>query len=94
MYHQDYNQIANTEVASLAKQNQIAHAIIFIRELEGRNVYASGFLANSLDFQGDIIYAKDRGQEQNQAVISAYPNRDVFFFEFDKNQRTSKLFMW
>jgi hypothetical protein len=84
MYHRDYNQIVNTRVASLAEKNQIHNAIVFMRDLDGYNVYASGFLANSLDFQGDIVYVKDRRQEQNQTVISAYPGRDVFFFEFDR----------
>jgi len=91
MYHRDYNQIVNTRVASLAGENQIHNALVFMRDLEGYNFYASGFLANSLDFQGDVVYAIDGGQEQNQSVISAYPGRDVFFFEFDRSQRTGKF---
>ncbi|MFC1716096.1 ArnT family glycosyltransferase [Candidatus Poribacteria bacterium] len=91
MYHQDYNEIVNTRVASFARENRITRGLVFMKNIAGYNVYASGFLANMLDFQGDIVYAQDRGEEQNRAVISAYPGRNVFLFEFDRIKRTGRF---
>jgi len=87
MYHRDYNEIVNTRVASFARRDKITRGLVFVKAIDGFNAYASGFLANELDFQGDIVYAQDRGEQQNQAVISAYPDRNVFLFEFDRIKR-------
>ncbi len=91
MYHEDYNRIIHTKVAAFVKEKEITNALVLIREIPGYNVYASGFLANALDFRGDVVYVRDRGQEQNQAIISAYPDHSVFWFDFDREKREGRL---
>ncbi len=41
-------------------------------------IYAPFFYRNSLSFDGDIIYAMDRGEELNNRLIERHPGRAVF----------------
>jgi 4-amino-4-deoxy-L-arabinose transferase-like glycosyltransferase len=91
MYHRDYNNIVNTKVASLARSNQIANALVFMKDPEGFNTYASGFLANDLDFHGDVVYVRDRGEEANREVMRFYPDRTYYQFEFNIENREGKF---
>jgi hypothetical protein len=82
-YHNHYNHIVDTQVAQLAARDGVTNALVLMRSVEGQNLYASGFLANDLDFRGNVVYARDRGSEENQWLISAYPGRAVFLFTYE-----------
>lgn len=89
MYHRDYNHIIHTRVASVAEKQELTDALVLMRQIPGHNAYASGFLENELDFRGNIVYARDL--PNNQPVLAAYPNRQLFLFTFDRNTRQGTL---
>ena len=39
---------------------------------------------NALDFQGNIVYALDLGEE-NARLTAAYPGRRYFLYQYDQN---------
>ena len=48
---------------------------------------------NTIDFQSDIVYALDRG-EQNSRLMQAYPGRRYFLYQYDRtmgNRRFERL---
>lgn len=62
-----------------------------MKDPEGFNAYASGFLANDLDFHGDVVYARDKGEEVNKEVMTFYPDRTYYQFELNRENREGKF---
>ena len=60
--------------------NQLNNAIIFIHA--SNTEYSRYFLRNGLDFNGPVLFALDRGPEQNQALIRRYPDRSFYICKF------------
>jgi len=89
-YHNHYNGLVNTKISSVAKENNIDNALIFAKDVPSLNDFAY-FLANSIDFDGSIIYAKDFGREKNQTLIEAFLGRNYFYFEFEPKKRRGYL---
>ena len=63
----------------LAAGNRLSRALIF---MDGPRDqwwhYGSAFAENTPGLDGDIVYAKDRGKEQNVTVIRDYPDRKYY----------------
>ena len=89
-YHNHYNELVNTKISDVVRENDIDNALIFAKEVPSLNDFAY-FLANSIDFNGSIVYAKDLGREKNQTLIEAFPGRNYFYFEFNPEKRRGFL---
>jgi 4-amino-4-deoxy-L-arabinose transferase-like glycosyltransferase len=83
-YANDYGGMIDTKIATLAAQEGITNALVLVRPSKAGDVFFGAFLANTLDFRGDVVYAKDGGVERNRRLAAAYPGRSLFFFEFDR----------
>ena len=85
---------ANVEYAlpRIIREAGVHHAVVFMRELhEGEPVdrleadndyYATGFMRNDLDLQGDVIYARDLGDAHNRELMAAYPDRKYYGYAY------------
>jgi len=62
----------NRNLLRTVKKAELKNALVFCRHL------GHGFSANSLDLQGDVVYAKDFGI-LNSALTIAYPDRQYFY---------------
>jgi len=89
-YHDHYNGLVNTKISDVAREKGIDNAVIFAKPVPSYMDFAY-FLANSIDFNGSVIYARDLGKEKNQELINAYPDRKYFQFEFDAKKRKGFL---
>jgi hypothetical protein len=83
-YANDYGGIIDTKISARATQEGITNALVLVRPSKAGDVFFSAFLANALDFRGDVVYAKDGGAERNRRLAAAYPGRSLFFFEFER----------
>jgi Dolichyl-phosphate-mannose-protein mannosyltransferase len=83
-YSADYGGMVDTKIAAQAAQEGITNALVLVRPSKAGDVYFGAFLANALDFRGDVVYARDRGPEGNRRLAAAYPGRRLFFFEFER----------
>lgn len=53
--------------------------------------YASGFLMNNLDMSGDLVFARDL-QERNQELMAIYPGRRYYRYVYFRNNARAALF--
>lgn len=67
----------------------ITNAVVFM-DATGRepgtgdpfnDYYATGFMRNDLDLQGDVIYARN-SRERNRLLVETYPGRNVFLYRY------------
>jgi len=78
----------NSRVYDRVRENRIRHALVFINPdvpssgLVLQNYYGSGFLGNTLDFRGPVVYALDRGPD-NYVLMKEYPGRQYYFAGYD-----------
>ncbi len=83
----------NLNCYNLVKKEEIHNTIVFVRNLQSSpkmkyfliNLfnYSSVSFRNALNLEeGDIIYAKDLGEEENKLLIKLYPDRKVYLFEY------------
>jgi len=82
IYSRDYWGV-NDKVHARVKRDRIDNAVVFIKPLfpySGKvwdSYYGAGFLYNSLDFAGPVVYARDRGV-QNYALMLHFPGRRYY----------------
>ncbi len=77
----------------------ITNAVIFmdavsvgIQEEEKLNdFFGAGFLRNTLDLDGDIVYARNL-RDMNHQLVSAYPGRDYYLYRYDRDTRKAYLY--
>jgi len=50
----------------------------------------SYYVQNSLDFGGDVLFAKDLKEKDNE-LIKYYPEKEFYIYEFDRLKRSGKL---
>ena len=83
----------NLNCYNLVEKEEIHNAIVFVRNISrypkmkyfliNRFNYPSVSFRNSLNLEeGDIIYARDLGEEQNKLLIKLFPHRKVYLFEY------------
>jgi 4-amino-4-deoxy-L-arabinose transferase-like glycosyltransferase len=53
--------------------------------------YATGFMRNDLDLDGDVIYAQNL-REVNGLLMQYYPGRDYYIYRFDRTTSKARLF--
>ncbi len=81
----------------------ISNAVIFMRST-GRlkhsglwnDFYATGFMRNTLNLDGEVIYARD-GEDKdvgipNERLIERYPGRHYYAYEFDQHDMEPRLY--
>jgi hypothetical protein len=69
--------------------NQISNTIIFI-ESDDSGFYGAGFLDNTLDFRGPVVYARDRG-DLNYLLIRQFPGLACYRATPDTFYRVANL---
>jgi len=73
-----------TRIAEQVRRNKVNNAVVFIQSdfLYYGNVwdsyYGAGFLGNTLDFQGPVVYARDQGDE-NYLLMMNLPGRRYYY---------------
>jgi 4-amino-4-deoxy-L-arabinose transferase-like glycosyltransferase len=65
------------------------HAVVFIGAQSG-DFEPRDLTRNRLDFQGDVVYALDRGAE-NAVMMAHYPNRRYFLYTYNAQQARTEL---
>ena len=53
--------------------------------------YATGFLMNSLDFSGDLVFARDLGK-RNSTLMAAHPGRRFYRYVYFRDSNKAELF--
>jgi hypothetical protein len=58
--------------------------------------YATGFMRNSLELDGDRVYARNAkgGLGVSESLIARYPGRDYFLYQFDRRYGRSRLYRY
>ncbi|TES90195.1 MAG: hypothetical protein E3J87_10540 [Candidatus Cloacimonadota bacterium] len=83
------------------KKESIHNAIVFIKDLPGENEYertinrhnyrSVAFRNEPQISKGDIIYAKDLGNEKNILLINEFKGRKAYIFEYSDNGKRWRL---
>jgi 4-amino-4-deoxy-L-arabinose transferase-like glycosyltransferase len=74
-------------------EQQVRQAIVFVAA-DNPLHYEPGFIANALDLSaGDIIYARDLGEENNQRLCALYPDRAVYHYTYVRAQGRIKAWV-
>jgi len=77
----------------------ITNAVVFmdavgIEEHEDdrdNDYYATGFLRNDLDLEGDVIYVRNR-REQDVRIMKAYPDRAYYLYRYVRDRDRARLY--
>ncbi len=85
-------------LARIVKRFDIRNAVVFMDSinrdprpgLEYNDYYATGFLRNDIDLQGDVVYARNR-REENRILIDAYPGRRYYLYRFNRRTHEAQL---
>lgn len=79
------------KVGRQVAQAGIHHALVFVHtdEESGSFDYTSAFILNDPLLQGDIVYALDLGAEQNPRLMSEYPGRSYYRYDFSRGTLSS-----
>lgn len=73
----------NMDLYQFARQDRQEKELIFVKTDEPF-FYAPGFIANDLNIESsDVIFALDRGQEENVGLIGLFPDRRVRYYTYE-----------
>lgn len=97
-FHADYGDVESVLPRVVARQG-ITNAVIFMDQFgEGtdahdprNNFYATGFMRNDLDLQGDVIYARNL-RERNIELMRHYPGRRYYLYRFNRTTTRALLY--
>jgi hypothetical protein len=73
-----------SQIAAEVRAHRVSNAVVFIQSdyyYHGNvwdSYYGAGFLGNTLDFQGPVVYARDQGDE-NYVLMRNLPGRRYYF---------------
>jgi hypothetical protein len=79
----------NDNVHAEVKRRNITNAVVFVNSLfpyfgkSWDSYYGAGFLHNTLDFAGPVVYARDRGV-QNYALMRLFPGRRYYYADANR----------
>ncbi len=73
-----FNGIDNRLIGKVNEMD-LHNALVFVKECSGWQCYCSVFWNNDVDFNGDIVYARDLLE---MATIARYPNRQVYLADY------------
>ena len=68
-----------------AQRQNLHNVLIFVKECGGWWCYGSVANENTINFDGDIVWAQDK-KEKNPDLIRLYPGRKVYFADYDKGE--------
>jgi hypothetical protein len=76
----------------LVEQENIHNAIIFLRSGTGvmRPMPARDLARNGIDFQNDVLYARDLGAD-NEKLTAYFPDKDLYMYYRDKHEQNGRL---
>ena len=83
--YKDYN-INPIGVREIISDNKISNSIIFFTN---DKIFASYSPQNSLNFDGEIIYALSQNEDYDYKLITKYPDKEVYY-SYDGNTLTAK----
>lgn len=78
----------------------IHHAVVFMDQVnrggkdeadDENDYFATGFTRNTLDLDGDILYARN-SREENWRLIERYPGRSYYLYRYDRGSRKAFLY--
>jgi hypothetical protein len=72
----------------LLKEFHVHKALVFI---EGKGYFATGFMRNSLDLKGDIVFARDLGDSADLRLMAHYQGRRYYRYMYSKKLKDSFL---
>jgi hypothetical protein len=67
-----------------ASEQRVRHAVIFVRQCPGWQCYGSVFWKNSLNLDGNIVWAKDLGAESDAQLMTGYRTRRPYIADYDQ----------
>ena len=81
----------------------VSNALVFmrstgrVRKSVGTNdFYATGFMRNTLNLDGDIVFARHGGEKgvglANELLIERYPGRSYYYYKFDQSRMRPHLY--
>ncbi len=70
------------QVYASVRKRSISNAVVFVGPQHPAYYYGSGFQYNALDFEGPVVYARDRGPE-NYVLMRRFPNRAYYYADPD-----------
>jgi hypothetical protein len=74
--YRGWNGVTDTDLERLEGAD-LDNALVFVPRPNWQ-AYAPLFLANSTDLDGDVIYAVDRGNDNNPVLMRDFPDRDYY----------------
>ncbi|MGA8262028.1 MAG: hypothetical protein WB783_17590 [Arenicellales bacterium] len=83
--------------------HDVTHALVFMRSTgklpsnQRNDYYATGFMRNSLNLDGNIVFARDGSDrsvgKSDEELIKAFPGRSYYLYRYNQSTRRSKLFL-
>jgi hypothetical protein len=74
--YRGWNGVTDADLERLGEED-LANALVFVPRPNWQ-AYAPLFLANSMDLDGDVVYAVDRGDDRNPILMRDFPNRSYY----------------
>ena len=75
---------------NVVKTNNLNNAIIFPRTVPGMYQDIGRYIQNSLDFSGDVLFARDL-KEKNIKLMEYYPEKEFYYYDYDIKSKSGKL---
>jgi hypothetical protein len=77
----------------------IAHAVVFVESVgrgkragnEDNDYYGTGFMRNDLDLNGDVLYLRNRGEHDVEA-IRRHPGRAAYLYRYHRGENKAFLY--
>ena len=87
----------------IVEAHGISNAVVFMRSTgrlkhsgQPNDYYATGFMRNTLNLDGDVIYARYGDDKEvglaNERLIERYPGRSYYYYEFDQYSTKARLY--
>ena len=83
----DYYDVEDT-LPRLMKEFHVHKALVFI---QGKGYFGTGFMRNSLDLRGDIVFARDLGDSADRVLMAHYRGRRYYRYMFAKQLKDAFL---
>jgi len=77
----------DTRLIRKAKELNLKHAVVFVKHCDHWWCYGSVTDENSINFDGNIVWAHDLG-DQNYQLIDQFPTRSFYFADYDQGTIT------
>jgi hypothetical protein len=77
----------NADIQNQVKRRGITNALVFVESQHyrkphtGIDYYNAAFIYNSLDLDGDVVYARDLGEAENIKLMAYHPSRTYYLFK-------------